>query len=79
MVWSDYHWLRNDLFNTRSANSTQKNILSNLFQFLNTRDSNDIIMGVNFNTTKTSDLHIRADFSVLNTSSNYNISSVNID
>lgn len=76
VVWSDYHWLRNDLFNENSANLTQRSILSNLFQFLNTRDSNNLIIGANFNTTKTSDLQIRADFSVLNISSNSNVSNL---
>ncbi len=47
VVWSDYHWLRNDIFGV--TNEDHERILVNLFEYLNTQETYSV--QANFNST----------------------------
>ncbi|MBN2154919.1 MAG: S8 family serine peptidase [Candidatus Lokiarchaeota archaeon] len=50
VVWSDFHWLRNDVY--ENGNSLYHNrILLNLFEYMNTQEQNDYIIATKFNAT----------------------------
>ncbi|MHA1727802.1 MAG: S8 family serine peptidase [Promethearchaeota archaeon] len=77
VVWSDYHWLRNDIFHDTddpSIKEKHENILENLFSFLNTRDSGSFAVEATLNPTQESSTPIELDISVLNITTNLNCS-----
>ena len=67
VVFSDYHWLSNDVFAKNSMDLVHKDVLSQLVGFLNTRDS-DLRLSAEFNTTQTDTGNVDLHLSVLNAS-----------
>ncbi|MBD3350860.1 MAG: S8 family serine peptidase [Candidatus Lokiarchaeota archaeon] len=65
VVWSDYHWLRNDVFTQNNLESNHTEILNNLLTFLHTNDD-DYAIGVNLNTTVSNSGYVNLNMSVVN-------------
>jgi len=65
VVWSDYHWVRNDIYS-----SSQTPILLNLFEYLNSQNSQDYSITVNINTTHPTDGDREFFLSILNSHTN---------
>ncbi|MCP4763423.1 MAG: S8 family serine peptidase [archaeon] len=71
VIWSDYHWLKNDIFNKDlSTKNTHENILENLIDFLNTRDSEELTIIANFNTTQTVSSSVEMNIGISNSVDN---------
>ncbi|MHA1871275.1 MAG: S8 family serine peptidase [Promethearchaeota archaeon] len=70
VVWSDYHWLRYDIFGTDAQlKLDHKNILLDLMDYLNTRNkfnNSDISIEATFNTTQSQGSDVSFDLSLLN-------------
>lgn len=69
VVWSDYHWLRNDIFSVTNPEE-HEHILLNIFDYLNIQQEEDYILEATFNTTIQSSGNLECYVSLLDSSSN---------
>jgi len=73
VVWSDYHWLRNDIFGQENGVDHQR-ILVNLFDYMNHQDENDYMITANFNSSIQTEGDLELHLSILNASTDAPVS-----
>ncbi len=65
VVWSDYHWLRNDIYGDVNS-ADHERILINLFDYMNHQEENEYAISVNFNSTIQTNGDLKLHISMLN-------------